>query len=93
MSEFSTKIVNKIIEEQEAIIGPLAWEEAQKVSGLKIDVARHAVNVEGNTREVLERLVSQYEKLFGQASVEVCRDAVRPLLSQLKDEEIPAVLR
>lgn len=37
--------------------------------------------------------IAQYEKLFGIASREVCRDAVRPLLSQAPEEEIPAVLK
>lgn len=49
----------------------------------------------GKTQEedVLGRLVAQYEKLFGAASREVCRDAVRPLLSQVPQDEIPAVLK
>lgn len=33
------------------------------------------------------------ENIFDQASREVCRDAVRPLLSQVPEEEIPAILR
>lgn len=83
----------KIIEEQALIIGPVAWEQASKVTGLSIDIATHKVSVEGNAKEILEKLVAQYEKLFGPASREVCRDAVRPLLSQVPDEEIPAVLK
>lgn len=86
-------IVIKIIEEQELIIGPVAWEEAGKVTGLRIDIAQHQVSIEGNVKEVLEKLVAQYELLFGPASREVCRDAVRPLLSQVPQDEIPAVLK
>ncbi len=86
-------VASKIIEEQELIIGPVAWEEASRVTGLRIDVAAHQVNIEGNVKEVLEKLVAQYEKMFGLASREVCRDAVRPLLSQVPQEEIPAVLK
>lgn len=87
------QIAVKIIEEQELIIGPVAWEQAGKVSGLRIDAVNHQVSIEGNAKEVLENLVAQYEQLFGPASREVCRDAVRPLLSQIPDEEIPAVLK
>ena len=87
------ELVSKIIKEQELIIGPVAWEQAEKVSGLRVDIATHAVVIEGSTKEVLEKLVAQYEKLFGQASREVCRDAVRPLLSQVPEEEIPAILK
>ena len=93
MTTMSKKIVDAIIHEQELIIGPIAWEQAGKVSGLRIDITKHEANIEGDTKEVLERLVAQYEKLFGAASREVCRDAVRPLLSQISDDEIPAVLK
>ena len=93
MPSISEQVVSKIIKDQELIIGPLAWEQAKKVSGLRIDIAKHEVAIEGNTKDVLEKLVAQYEKLFGQASREVCRDAVRPFLSQVPAEEIPAVLK
>lgn len=85
--------VVKIIQEQEFIIGPLAWEEAEKVRGLRINLISHEVNVEGDPKEVLESLVNQYERLFGRASREVCRDAVRPLLAQIPDNDIPPVLK
>ncbi|MEO6077675.1 MAG: hypothetical protein ABIP54_02720 [Candidatus Andersenbacteria bacterium] len=87
------QFADKIIHEQELIIGPVAWEEAEKVTGLRINVQSHEVDIEGDARDVLERLVAQYEKLFGKASREVCRDAVRPLLSQFTQDDIPAVLR
>jgi len=89
----SNQLVEQIIKEQEAIIGPIAWEEASKVSGLRIDIGAHQVNIDGNLKEVLEKLVGQYERLFGAASREVCRDAARPLLSQVPQEDIPTVLR
>ena len=87
------QIAAKIIEEQELIMGPIAWEQAGKVIGLRIDASSHHVVIEGNAKEVLEQLVAQYEQLFGPASREVCRDAARPLLAQLPQEEIPTVLQ
>lgn len=92
MSSFD-QIAATIIKEQELIMGPVAWEQAGKVTGLRIDIVKHEVNIEGDTKEVLTRLVAQYEKLFGVASREVCRDAVRPLLSQVPENEIPSVLK
>lgn len=87
------QLITRIIEEQALIIGPVAWEEASKVNGLKVDSTAHQVQLEGNSKEVLEKLVAQYEHLFGRASREVCRDAVRPLLAHISDNEIPAILR
>jgi hypothetical protein len=93
MTNVQSQLVERIISEQAAIIGPLAWEEAGKVTGLKINISNHAVNIEGNTREVKERMEAQYERMFGRASLEVCRDAVRPLLAQVPQDEVPAVLK
>ncbi|MBI1838986.1 MAG: hypothetical protein HYR95_01645 [Candidatus Colwellbacteria bacterium] len=87
------QLASRIIHEQATIIGPAAWSEAQQVEGLSIDVSRMEAYVTGNRKEVLERLVLQYEQLFGKASREVCREAVRPFLSQVSIEEIPEVLR
>jgi hypothetical protein len=92
-SSIGNQLAEQIIKEQALIIGPVAWEEASKVTGLRIDVALHQANIEGNGLEVLEKLVAQYEQLFGPASREVCRDAVRPLLAQVPPDQIPAVLK
>ncbi|MEO6077703.1 MAG: hypothetical protein ABIP54_02865 [Candidatus Andersenbacteria bacterium] len=87
------QLADHIIKDQELIIGQIAWEEAEKVNGLRINIKSHEVDIEGDARDVLERLVAQYEKLFGLASREVCRDAVRSLLTQMPQDEVPAVLR
>jgi hypothetical protein len=93
ITSIENQLVEQIIKEQELIIGPMAWEEASKVAGLRIDVGKREVHIEGNAKQALENLVAQYEKLFGLASREVCRDAVRPLLSQVPQDEIPAILK
>ncbi|OGY36915.1 MAG: hypothetical protein A3E36_02255 [Candidatus Andersenbacteria bacterium RIFCSPHIGHO2_12_FULL_45_11b] len=93
MTTIINQLVDKIIQEQALIIGPVAWEQAQKVTGLRINIQSHEVDIEGDARDVLERLVAQYEKLFGKASREVCRDAVRPLLSQVPESDVPSVLK
>lgn len=88
-----SQLVEQIIKEQATIIGPVAWEEASKVTGLRVDIKTHAISIEGNSKEVLGKLVAQYERLFGPASREVCRDAVRPLLGQVSPNEIPTTLQ
>ncbi len=87
------QLAEQIIKEQALVIGPLAWEEAAKVLGLKVDSAQKTVHMEEDPRLVLERLVTQYEQLFGVASREVCRNAVRSIISQVPDERVPAVLK
>ena len=89
------QIALKIIKEQELIIGPLAWQEAKKVTGLRIIDSRHdSVTIEnGDNRLIIDKLVSQYERLFGRASREVSKEAATPLLKELASEQIPSSLK
>jgi hypothetical protein len=88
----TVQLAKRIIEEQELVIGPLAWREAKKVSGLQIG-SDHEIKFKGEIRAVLEELVRQYEGLFGPASVEVCREAVKTLLPSMPEKDVPDVLR
>ncbi|MEI6316232.1 MAG: hypothetical protein WCO65_00710 [bacterium] len=85
----------RIIKEQEAIIGPLAWAEASKVSGFEvIDADKKIVNIKAeDPREVVNALVARYEKLFGRLSRDVSRQAVSDLTADIPNEDIPASLK
>jgi hypothetical protein len=88
------QVAAKIIKEQELVIGPLAWIEAAKVPGLKVVNQNNGeVSLEGDESEAVNKLVSQYERLFGRASREVCREAARSLISGLSPSEIPVTLQ
>lgn len=87
------QIAEKIIREQEGIIGPVALEQARKVVGLIINWPKHEVILEGDKKEIVEKLVQQYEHLFGQASVEVCKDAVKDLVSAIPQNQMPQFLQ
>lgn len=89
------KMATLIIKEQEQVIGPLAWREAGKVQGLTIvNRERSEISIKGeDQKQVVDRLVTQYERLFGPASHEVCREAVAGLISHISAAEIPASLR
>jgi hypothetical protein len=84
------QLANAIIKEQEKIIGPLATTEANKVNGITITADQ--LTIKGEGFEVIKALVNQYTQLFGDASIEACKDAVRPLLPQLKNVNIPSFL-
>jgi len=89
------QIVLRIIKEQEAVIGPLAWDEARKVQGIVVvDQKREEINLQnGDTKEIINKLVAQYERLFGRASREVCREAVQDLIAEMSSEEVPSSLK
>jgi hypothetical protein len=87
-------IASRIIQEQELIIGPLAWDEARKVKGVNVIEAKTGkVELQnGDPREIINRLVNQYELLFGRASREVCRQSVANMVSKLSPNDVPSSL-
>ena len=86
------QVVERIITEQEKIIGPIAFEQAKKVPGLSVDFQKHEVKIDGNKKDILQKLVEQYQHLFGQASVEVCRDAVKDIIKQVPPDNVPSLI-
>ncbi|HSW36752.1 MAG TPA: hypothetical protein VLG37_00070 [Candidatus Saccharimonadales bacterium] len=87
------QIVVKIIESQEAIIGPVAIEQAERVAGLKVEWDKHQVSLSGNEAGVIDQLVDIYKELFGQISVEVSKEAAASLVGQLPPEGLPEALK
>jgi hypothetical protein len=86
------QIAIRIIREQENVIGPLAWMEASKVEGLKI-LDKNTVEINSDPKNTIDKLVSQYERIFGKASHAVCQNAVRDLITKLPPEEVPSSLK
>lgn len=94
MDTQSLKILIKtIIKSQSLVIGPLAIQEANQVPGLRVAANLSDIEIEGENRGIIENLVKQYEKLFGQASIEVCKDAVKEVLPQISVRDIPDILK
>jgi len=87
------QIVLRIIKEQESVIGPLAWDEARKVNGLLVDQSHNSVSFSGDDKDIVNRLVAQYERIFGKASHEVCKEAVQDLLAEMPADQIPSSLK
>ena len=85
-------IAEKIIQEQALVIGPLAWSEARKVSGLQIGTDQRVMVQNGDPKAAIDRLVAQYERLFGKASHEVCKEAAAALIRGMPQGDVPASL-
>lgn len=84
--------VSRIIKEQQSIIGPIALDQAKKVAGLQVGGVDD-IKITGNKKDVLGNLVNQYAKLFGKASVEICKEAFEPFTDKIPATEIPDVLK
>lgn len=86
-------MAEKIIEQQESIIGSIAIEQAQLVQDLQIDWTSHLVNITGNGQAAVDNLVEKYKELFGQIAVETCKEAVARYLAQLPPDKLPKSLQ
>jgi nitric oxide reductase large subunit len=87
------QIAVKIIKSQEAIIGPVAVEQAQRVPHLKVDWEHEKVTVSGNEASAITALIEVYKELFGQISVEVSKEAASSLVGQLSAGGLPEALK
>lgn len=92
-NEIYATICSQIIKEQGQIIGALTYEQASHVNGLTVDPTTYACVINGDGENVLEELVNKYREFFGNAAVEVCREAAARFSSRLPGEQMPAVLR
>lgn len=87
-----SQLVAEIIKEQQNVIGPLALDQAKKVAGLNIADMNHPI-LSGNAKEILAHLVEKYAELFGQASVEVCKEALKQIKTPPTSDQLPEILR
>jgi hypothetical protein len=86
------QIAARIIQAQESIVGPIAFEQAKKVKGLKLGSTDTEVRLEGDKKAILDQLVRQYETLFGRASIEVCKNAIRSIANTIPKDQLPPLL-
>lgn len=91
--ELFDQMAEKIIEQQEAIIGPIAVEQAKRVKELKINWPEHDVDIEGSPQSAINQLVEQYKELFGQIAVETCKEAAALYVAQIPGAEVPESLK
>ncbi|MFH1565910.1 MAG: hypothetical protein ABIB98_01785 [bacterium] len=96
MSEVNTyvKIISSVVRAQGQVMGPLALNEARKVPGLVFPISGFEnIKISGEPNAVITGLVKQYEKIFGEASVEVCKDAIKEIKPPLVPDQVPEILR
>jgi hypothetical protein len=86
------ELADSIIREQQHIIGPVALTQAKKVAGISIENTG-TVEIQGSGKDIVQALVEQYAKLFGKASIQVCKEAVESLLNKMPASDIPDILK
>lgn len=86
------RLVIAILKGQEEIIGPIAWQQASSVPGLQV-VSQSDVTVSGADKaQIIENLVARFGDFFGQAAVEICKEAAHKV-SGITIDDLPPSLR
>jgi hypothetical protein len=88
-----SQMATRIVAEQEKIIGPVAYSQADTVPGLIVNRKSHTVTVSDKGVEAIDGLVQSYEDFFGSPAVEVCKKAVGNLRFNLQPGQLPQSLR
>lgn len=85
------QIAYKIISDQSMIMGPLAVKIAERVGGIVIDEGSVALSADPKT--VLKNLVLEYKKIFGEASVEICKESAHNANLSTQGTDLPDILK
>ena len=83
------QVINKIIERQIGLLGPLAVTKAKNVVGLQVNDAGQVVSITGNPILVIHNLVLKYEEVVGRAAIPVCKAAVLEFRTAHPELELP----
>lgn len=86
-------LIRAIVSGQKQIIGPMAVDQANHVEGLKITHSLETIETTGEADTILRSLIKEYEKLFGTASIEACKESVKKVLPSIQSNKIPEFLR
>jgi hypothetical protein len=88
------KILSRIIQEQEMIVGSLAWEIAVSVKNLVVvDKQTYQISITGEPKNIINDIVARYQKVFGMLAIDVSKQAVFDVLADMSIEDIPASLQ
>lgn len=93
MPDYYSQLAQTIIKRQELLIGPLAWDQAASVEGLQVQDHVSVAVVSSDPKETINELVERYSAIFGQAAVEVSKEAAAPLTINVLPEQLPSLLQ
>jgi hypothetical protein len=94
LKEIYNLVVLRIVLQQAELVGTLAWQVAQQVSGIDvIDMLKSQITIRGEPKEAINELIGKYQKLFGKMARDVCKNAVADILADMDANDIPESLR
>ncbi len=83
--------IKYILQEQELIIGPVAKDLAKQVEGVKI--TDNDIIITSDPKDTLQKVISQFQSLFGQLSIEVSKQVIKTKGLKFEPGELPDILK
>lgn len=74
------------------VIGPLALVQARSVLGLEIEDEDH-IKLTGDPKKILNDLVLKFTSIFGDTSLDVCKEAINDLTPKPSPDILPELLQ
>ena len=93
-TSIASEIATAIVRHQTEIIGPLATQQASKVHG--VVVSQNSVQIletSSDPQQILVELVNKYAQIFGNTSIEVCKDALKEANITISTKDLPQILQ
>ncbi len=88
------KLLSRILKEQENILGSLAWQIAEKSSGIIIvNKESFDVSIIGEPKTVIDNFIFRCERIFGSFARDASKQAVSFLLAEMPLEDRPNRLK
>jgi len=88
------KILSRILKEQELILGSLAWQIAEKITGMQIrNKESFDVVIMGDPKSVINNYVYRCERIFGSFARDASKQAVEYILADMRPDDIPERLQ
>src|SRR5438046_3023604 len=88
------KILSRIVQEQENILGSLAWQIVEKTPGIIVkNKEAYDVRIISEPRIVIDNLVYRCMRIFGSFARDVSKQAVGYILANIPKEDIPERLK
>lgn len=88
-AEIYRELIERVVQGMRAIIAGVAITQANVVAGLAVSKDGLIIKIEREPADVLEDLVSRYERIMGPVAIRLAKKAIRPALEKERDLKLP----
>lgn len=91
--DIGNSLIKLIITVHKELVGAYAIREANKVEGLQVSENLETISTTGDVKNIANRLILLYKGLFGDNSIQFCKQARAELLPEISQDQLPELLK